>query len=138
MSIGKRILPLSLLVIYIGVIIFLCFWNFDPAFISGQSSLWGLTDKDIHFIMFIPFVLLSVWSFRRSSWSGKQFMGFTLAMLCAAAAAAFGIEALQSLTEYRSADVYDALYGVGGAFAGTVPLLLASLAKTLHNRRIRK
>lgn len=125
---GKdRILPVALLVLYAGAVAFLCFWDFDPQFISGQSELWGLDDKDVHFIMFVPFVILTVWAFRGKYGSKAGYLAFTAGMLALATAAAFGIEAVQALTGYRSADIYDALYGVGGAVTGTVLLFAAQI-----------
>lgn len=109
--------------VYAFAVCFLCFARFDPSFIQEQSQLFHLTDKDVHFLMFLPFVPLMYLAFADRGWSWKSVLLFSGAMLVAAVAAASMIELIQGQTGYRGEDLWDALAGIAGAAAGTAVLL---------------
>ncbi len=117
--------------LYAATVGVLCFANFDPAFIQEQSALLHLTDKDVHFLMFLPFIPLCYLAFAPWNWRIKKTALFSLGMLVIAAATAFLIELLQGQTTYRGEDAYDALAGICGAALGGVILLIIK-ALTLH------
>ncbi len=109
--------------LYAVAIGFLCFAKFDPAFIQEQSQLLHLTDKDVHFLMFLPFVPLMYLAFASYKWSFRKTMLFSVVMLVTAVAAASMIELIQGQTEYRGEDLWDAVAGIAGAATGMAGLL---------------
>ena len=124
-----------LLCLYIGTVLFLCFARFDPEFIQEESQLFNLTDKDVHFIMFIPFVPLCFLAFGNSSWKWGWILLFALGLVIVAGGSAWVIELLQSTTEYRGYDIWDAVAGVCGAAAGALLLLPGTLIARLVQRK---
>lgn len=123
--------------LYAAAVAVLCFAKFDPAFIEEQSALLHLTDKDIHFLMFLPFIPLGYLAFGRWEWKMKGTCLFTGAMLLASAAITFLIELLQGQTGYRGEDVYDALAGIGGALTGGVILLIIKALKLRKTKSVK-
>ncbi len=109
--------------IYAAIVGVLCFADFDPTFIQEQSQLLHLTDKDVHFLMFLPFVPLMYLAFASYKWSFRKTMLFSAVMLVTAVAVASMIELIQGQTEYRGEDLWDAVAGIAGAGAGMVALL---------------
>ena len=120
---------------YICLLLFLCFGKFDSAFIQEQSKLFNLTDKDVHFLMFIPWVPLCFLSFGTGKWSFAGVAGFALALVAAGAIAAVTIEYLQGLSGYRSKDMHDAIAGIYGASAGALLLMVCNGISRLCRRR---
>ena len=114
----------TLLCLYLCLVGFLCFAHFDPEFIQEESQLFNLTDKDVHFIMFLPFVPLSFLAFGNSRWKWLRILLFASGLVITAGLAAWAIELLQSTTEYRGYDIWDAVAGVGGAATGALLLIL--------------
>lgn len=110
--------------LYAAAVGFLCFADFDPAFIQEQSQLLHLTDKDVHFLMFLPFVPLMYLAFASYRWNFGKTALFSAAMLVTAAAVASMIELIQGQTEYRGEDLWDAVAGIAGAAIGMVALLV--------------
>ncbi len=123
--------------LYAAAVAVLCFAKFDPAFIQEQSALLHLTDKDVHFLMFLPFIPLGYLAFGRWEWKMKGTVLFSLAMLFLAAALTFLIELLQGQTDYRGEDVFDALAGIGGALTGGVILLIIKALKLKKNKSLK-
>ena len=109
--------------IYAATVGFLCFAEFDPSFIQEQSQLLHLTDKDVHFLMFLPFVPLMHLAFASPSWNIRKTLRFSGAMFITAVAVASMIELVQGQTEYRGEDLWDAVAGIAGAATGMAGLL---------------
>lgn len=113
--------------IYICAVGFLCFMKPSdmPEF---EMSWFGLpSDKVAHFMMFLPFPILSFLAVRKADGStGSRFL--LLAVLFAAGALiAAGTEILQSLTKYRSYEVKDMLTDFAGLAAGSLITALSIL-----------
>ncbi len=104
--------------LYVAAVGYLCFADFDPSFIQKQSDLLHLTDKDVHFLMFLPFVPLTYLAFASREWKFRKTALFSVAMLVTAVAAAALIELIQGQTLYRSEDLWDAVAGIAGAATG--------------------
>lgn len=119
--------------LYAAAVGLLCFAKFDPAFIQEQSQLLHLTDKDVHFLMFVPFVPLMYLAFGDMRWKGRWFSLFCAAMIVCATAAAAMIELIQGQTDYRGEDLWDAVAGIAGAVTGSV--LLAVFYLFIRKRR---
>ncbi|MBQ8061516.1 MAG: VanZ family protein [Bacteroidales bacterium] len=103
----RNIIGLVLLLAYLGAVAWCCFGHFDNL-PSVQKEFFGIpTDKIVHFIMFLPFPILSFWTF--DYLAGKTwkvillvFVLFLIGVLLAA-----GTEIGQSFTSYRSSDPRD-------------------------------
>ncbi len=122
--------------LYAAAVGYLCFADFDPSFIHEQSQLLHLTDKDVHFLMFVPFVPLTYLAFASRDWSPRRTVWFSAGMLVTAAAAASMIELIQGQTEYRSEDLWDAVAGIAGAASGLLGLWVVKAV--IRRRRKRK
>lgn len=121
---GKLHIVFKIVVLLYAVAVgVLCFAKFDPEFIQEQSQLLHLTDKDVHFLMFLPFVPLIYLAFASSKWGMRKTLMFSARMVVVAVAVASMIELIQGQTGYRGEDLWDALAGIGGAATGAVILL---------------
>ena len=121
---GKLHIVFKIVVLLYAVAVgVLCFAKFDPEFIQEQSQLLHLTDKDVHFLMFLPFVPLIYLAFASSKWGMRKTLMFSARMVVVAMAVASMIELIQGQTGYRGEDLWDALAGIGGAATGAVILL---------------
>ena len=120
-----RLIFSTLLLVYIGTVLYLCFASFDPEFIKKESELFNLTDKEVHFLMFIPFVPLCFLSIGNYRWNFGRVVIFAIGLCIAAGVSAYAIELIQGTTEHRGKDVWDALAGLGGAVTGALLQVLA-------------
>ena len=121
---GKLHIVFKIVVLLYAVAVgVLCFAKFDPEFIQEQSQLLHLTDKDVHFLMFLPFVPLIYLAFASPEWGMRKTLIFLARMVVVAVAVASMIELIQGQTGYRGEDLWDALAGIGGAATGAVILL---------------
>ena len=121
---GKLHIVFKIVVLLYAVAVgVLCFAKFDPEFIQKQSQLLHLTDKDVHFLMFLPFVPLIYLAFASPEWEMRKTLVFSARVLVVAVAVASMIELVQGQTGYRGEDLWDALAGIGGAATGAVILL---------------
>lgn len=131
---GKLHIVFKIVVLLYAVAVgVLCFAKFDPEFIQEQSQLLHLTDKDVHFLMFLPFVPLIYLAFASSKWGMRKTLMFSARMVVVAMAVASMIELIQGQTGYRGEDLWDALAGIGGAATGAVILLAV---KWLAGKRV--
>ena len=110
-----------LLVIYLFIVAFLCFWHFKNVSTVSESILGIPMDKIVHFCMFLPFPLLSYASWGRGFKGPWQALGFVLAVFFIGSAVAGGTELVQSLLPYRKADPADFM-------ADALALCISSLA----------
>ena len=96
-----------LLVLYLCAVAWLCFGHFS-SIPNVKMSYWGIpTDKIVHFIMFLPFPVLSFWAFdykAGKSWKSVLLVFILFLMGCIIAAAT---EIGQYYTSYRSSDPRD-------------------------------
>ena len=113
----------------------LCFAKFDPEFIQEQSQLLHLTDKDVHFLMFLPFVPLIYLAFASSEWEMRKTLVFSARMVVVAVAVASMIELIQGQTGYRGEDLWDAVAGIAGAAVGMIGVLAVKFLMLRHERK---
>lgn len=103
----KTILARILFVVYLAAIAFLCFMHADKI-PDMQKTLFGIpTDKVAHFLMFLPFPILTFLAcdhVTNKVWSAVLFAVLTFAV---GAAIAWGTEYIQGMLPYRSRDVAD-------------------------------
>jgi VanZ family protein len=95
-----------------------------------EMFIFGIpADKVAHFLMFLPFPILMYMMLSdksRKIWLDILLLAGILAM---GIGAAFGTEFLQSLTQYRSADIKDTFADMKGLGTGGLLVLLHILSR---------
>ena len=126
---NRNRLFLILFLIYLGIVLWCCFGQFD-SLPDIQSQILGIpTDKVVHFVMFLPFVFLAYMSFSSMPKKRSQAILLALAALAVGAFIAVATEIGQSFTTYRSSDAWDFVAdasGLGLAFIFVLIIILAS------------
>lgn len=113
-----------LLCFYLGTVAYLCFAKPDD--VPKLPELWfGLpADKVGHFLMFVPFPLLSYLVFSNDEMStGKKLMLSAILAACGSGLAV-GIELLQASLTYRSAETDDLLADGTGLATGAIAVFI--------------
>lgn len=124
----RNFIYLILLLVYLGLVTWLCFGHFD-GLPKVQKGFFGIpVDKVIHFLMFLPFPFLSFKTFdylAKKPWQAvlASLVIFTVGCLIAAAT-----EIGQSHTAYRSGDPNDFLADILALGIASVVTLAISLA----------
>ena len=130
---GKIFLVLFL--IYLGMIAWCCFGHFE-SLPDVKKDFFGIpTDKVVHFVMFLPFVILGYPSFRSLGKSRGRKVLIFMSVLLAGALIAGATEVGQSLTDYRSGDPMDLLADMAGLVTGAVLTLIATLINKRRTNR---
>lgn len=124
----RNFIYLILLLVYLGLVTWLCFGHFDGLPKVQQGFLGIPVDKVIHFLMFLPFPFLSFKTFdylAKKPWQAvlASLVIFTVGCLIAAAT-----EIGQSHTAYRSGDPNDFLADILALGIASVVTLAISLA----------
>lgn len=124
-----RIFYILAFCVYIATILTLCLIKPDDL-PQPEIYLFGLpADKVVHFLMFLPFpVLIYMMLFEkaRKKWLDTLILAGGMALgLCAA----LGTEFLQSLTQYRSADIHDVYADMQGICLGGIIVLAFIILK---------
>ena len=129
---SKKLILRILFFVYIAVVLFLCFGQFDSTPDVPRSFLGIPIDKLVHFCMFFPFPILAFLAFDRYTETARQtftFVGITLAV---GILLALGTEWGQAhFTDYRSGDPWDLV-------ADTSALVLSSLLVSIWDIRKQK
>lgn len=119
---------LSILV-YIGMVIYVCFGHFDDLPDMNHTFLGIPEDKIIHFIMFFPFPIIAAIALnRRPRSTGRAFLQAGLLFLCGIAIAA-ATEIGQGMTDYRDPSVYDWVADISALLLSTLIVLVVLLIK---------
>lgn len=129
MFIAKRIQSKVFYIIYIAAVLFLCLFNFSDTNIKLEESYLGIpADKFIHSLMFMPYPYFCWLALRYSihiPWIKKYaFLSSILSGILFAA----GTEIAQmTLTQNRTADIYDFVADLCGLAIGLLPIALHKL-----------
>lgn len=119
-------------VIYLGVVVYLCFGHFDQM-PSVSSTILGIpTDKVVHFCMFFPFVPLSYFAAGAKLKSPWLALLLTAALFVLGAVIAAATEIGQGLTAYRSRDPLDFRADVLSLAAGSALTIIIYLWRRLR------
>jgi VanZ family protein len=122
-----------LFVLYLAVLMYLCFGRLD-GLPEDPRSLFGLEgDKVVHFLMFLPFPILSYFAFpmrTRKAWHSLLLTAFILAVGSVFAA---GTEFIQDFIPYREADTADFMADFLGLCIPAALVLAIDLKKTLRH-----
>lgn len=122
-----------LFLIYLAVVLFLCFGHFR-SLPQAPREFFGLeADKIVHFLMFLPFPVLSYFAFPLPT--RKPWQSILLACLILAAGAVFaaGTEFVQDFLPYREADKADFMADFIALCLSTLAVLAIDLHKTLRH-----
>lgn len=120
---ARRIISVVLFCLYIAAVAYLCFAK--PEDMPQLSQTWfGLpSDKVGHFLMFLPYPLLSFHLFRHDEMTaGRQILLLAVLMVTGAGLAA-GSEQIQASLGYRSADTHDLIADMAGLTTGGLCIL---------------
>lgn len=123
----KLIIARTLFVIYVICVLVLCLKHLKQL-PDVPASFWGIpSDKWAHFLMFLPFPVLSRFSldFEGAEYRKKFFSAF--AILAAGCAFAALTEYLQGLTPYRQTEILDFTADVIGMSLSTIAVLIFDL-----------
>ena len=128
----RRVIGLIVFLIYLGVVVWCCFGNFEDLPKPKQSILGIPIDKIVHFLMFVPFPFLCYMAFGPECvkpW--KSILAILLSFLAGCLVAA-GTEMGQSFTSHRTADPKDFL---ADAIALAIASLIALVIILLRNNK---
>lgn len=96
-----------LLLVYFGVVAYLCFGHFDNL-PNIQRYYFGIpTDKIVHFLMFFPFPILSFLAIDKYTTKPWHSILFAVVIFIIGCTLAGGTELVQSRLTYRSCDIRD-------------------------------
>lgn len=117
-------------VIYLLVVLYLCFGRFDRTPDIPWSILGIPSDKLVHFCMFFPFPILAFLAFDKYTETPKSTFLFSAVTWALGLLLAFGTEWGQAhLTDYRSGDPWDLLADALGITLSTVLVIIWDLSK---------
>ena len=116
----RTVLFKILLVLYLAAVSVLCFADFG-GMDDVPSQILGLPlDKVIHFIMFLPFPILALWSFTAPGRTPVRAVLAIVAVFLAGCLIAASTELIQGTLPYRDADAQDFVADTVGLAAGSV------------------
>lgn len=120
----RRLIARILLILYIITLCTLCFIRIEPG-IDFESTWFGLPkDKIVHFLMFLPYPVITYFAFCKEKRTHISFMLFMVTVIVTGIAIGAATEIIQSMTSYRSADINDLRADSLGVFAGSLIILL--------------
>lgn len=127
----KTALSRVLFVVYLLAIAVLCFASFGSMSSISKEIAGVPTDKVVHFIMFLPFPILSYLSFDHQGKKWWKSLLFVLASLGVGCLVAWGTELVQGQLSYRSKDLHD-------FYADSLALCLSSIIVLISDLRRKK
>lgn len=125
----RKVTAISLFCIYIASVLYLCLMKPDdmPQF---ELSFFGIPmDKIAHFLMFLPFPVLSYLLFYEGQRKITHEVLILTAILSLGVGLAFGTEQLQAMTQYRSSDIMDVYSDMTGLATGCIAAIILIIIK---------
>ena len=129
MASRKRLFARILFLLYLIAVCVLCFGKFSGSSDLPKSLLGIPLDKIAHFLMFLPFPILSFFAFDKyteSTWKSLLFSTITCIAGCLLAA---GTELVQSRLSYRSGDPNDFLADFSAILLGSILVFFLDIRK---------
>lgn len=123
---AKRIQSKIIYIVYIATVLFLCLFNFSDTNIQLEESYLGIpADKLIHSLIFMPYPYFCWLALRYSihiPWIKRYAL---LSSIISGILFAAGTEIAQmTLTQNRTADIYDFIADMCGLTIGILPIVL--------------
>ena len=116
-----RILYIAAFCIYLAAVGVLCFIRPSSLPEMDIKTFLGLPiDKVLHFLMFLPYPVLSGLVFINKDQKLSAVTAVMLILVATGAGVAYGTEMIQAQTEYRSYEIADFYADLTGITAGTV------------------
>ena len=132
MKVNKTIARIAFL-LYLAVLMYLCFGKFSgiPQAPHGFFGIEG--DKVVHFLMFLPFPILSYFAFPIPPHRAWHSVLLVLCILAVGSACAAGTELIQGFIPYREADTADFNADFLALCLSSAAVLALDLNKTARN-----
>lgn len=132
MKVNKTVARIAFL-LYLAVLMYLCFGNFQ-GIPQEPRSLFGIEgDKVVHFLMFLPFPILSYFAFSFPTRKAWHSLLLTLCILAVGSAFAAGTEFIQDYIPYREGDTADFMADFLAMCLSSAAVLPIDLNKTARN-----
>lgn len=119
---GARILVKVLFLIYLGMVLFFCFFNFSNTDLELPKTFLGIPiDKVVHFVMFLPYPFIGWLTYRYSRHLGR-YKEFALSMtfITGLLFAVFTELAQKYMFEPRSGEFLDFVADFCGIAVGSI------------------
>lgn len=118
---GFKKLYIAAFCIYLAAVAVLCFMNPSQLPEMDVKTFLGIPiDKVLHFLMFLPYPILSSLSFINRGTGTFKNMVILLILIVLGIGISYSTEAIQAQTGYRSYDLEDFYADMVGIAAGTV------------------
>ena len=126
---ARRIISAIVFCIYLAAVAFLCFAK--PEELPQVPMMWfGIpADKAGHFLMFIPFPILSYMVFGNPEYPVPRQILALSAIMCLGIGLAIGTEQIQAQLAYRQAEFMDLYADAAGLAAGTFMIIMYIIRK---------
>ena len=118
---GLKKLYIAAFCIYMAAVALLCFMNPSQLPEMEVKTFLGLPiDKVFHFLMFLPYPILSSLSFITRGTGTSKNMTILIVLIILGIGISYGTEVIQAHTGYRSYDLGDFYADMTGIAAGTI------------------
>ncbi len=121
-----------LFLLYVAVLLFLCFGKFSHMPDTPSRFLGIAGDKAVHFLMFLPFPVLTYFAFPHPAGNAWRSVFHAAFILAVGALLAVGTEFVQGFLPYREADTADFTADFIALCLSTLAVLTIDLRK--HSR----
>lgn len=129
---NRKTIYIGIFSLYLIAILTLCLIRPDSIPEIEKDFLFGIPiDKAAHFLMFLPFPILSSIPFMNDCKSMKINISLLAIFSILGAGFAFGTEVLQEFTRYRSRETADLIADIAGIATGSI----SATAYLIHKNR---
>ena len=119
-----QIISRILFCLYVTAVILLCIIKTESLPELPKTFLGIPLDKVAHFIMFLPFPILSYATFCHKDSSIWRDLALMAIICITGGVFAYSTEILQSMTDYRSSDIMDIAADGAGLLSGTLATII--------------
>jgi VanZ family protein len=119
-----QIISRILFCLYVTAVILLCIIKTESLPELPKTFLGIPLDKIAHFIMFLPFPILSYATFCHKDSSIWRDLALMAIICITGGVFAYSTEILQSMTDYRSSDIMDIAADGAGLLSGTLATII--------------
>ncbi|MBR1575914.1 MAG: VanZ family protein [Bacteroidales bacterium] len=123
------------MILYIALIVFLCFGHFSQPPQAPRTLLGIETDKIVHFLMFLPFPVLTWLSVGKEPDGPWKALGLVLLIFFCGSLVAAATELGQGFTSYRTTDPKDFLADTAALAIGSLLVFIKMLVKGARSAR---
>ena len=132
MKVNKTAARIAFL-LYLAVLMYLCFGEFTGIPDTPGRFLGMESDKIVHFLMFLPFPVLSYFALPRLTRKTWHSLFLAACILALGAVFAAGTEFIQDFLPYREADTADFMADFLAICLSTVIILIIDLNRTTRH-----